>query len=128
ADEAEVEVQALLAREVLLVREQTGGRALDGVARRKDPLEAGLLEELASRGLERGLAFLHLAADRQPRAQALVLRQEDAALVAREDRDREAAPHRLAASLPARAVDHVLLEGQTIELRGGPDVVHPRAA
>src|SRR5205814_4624002 len=62
--------------------------------RGKDPLEAGLLAELAPRRLERRLARLDLAADGQPGAEAPVMDDEDVATATGVDGDGEGAARR----------------------------------
>lgn len=93
--EVEVEVEALAARQVLLVAQQPVGAAGDaeGVALGGPAFQARLLLELAERGLEGRLAGLHLAAHRQPELEPRVEHEEHLALVAREDGDAEGAAH-----------------------------------
>src|SRR4051794_24489532 len=67
--EREVQVQALAAGRVLFVADQTGGSSVDAQARGKDSFEAGLLAQLAAGGLERRLARLDLAPDREPQVE-----------------------------------------------------------
>ena len=58
----------------------------------RDAASVSSFEDLAARRLERGLARLELAADRQPGLQPAVLDHEHAVAPARVDRDRERAP------------------------------------
>jgi hypothetical protein len=85
--EREVHVKPFGARRVLFVANEPGRGALNAEREMEAPFEPGFFVELATSCFERGFTGLELSTDREPRGEALVLDEEHATVVAREDRN-----------------------------------------
>src|SRR5262249_13019470 len=88
---------------MLLVAERARGHAVDLGGAREATGKSGFFAQLAHRGVEWRLARLHLAARRQPDAEARVTDQQRASGVARIDGDGKGAAHQTCTTPPSRS-------------------------